>query len=682
MKLLNFKLWLEGMEEYEPFRKDVENTVSGKSRKEHFPFESWWPVGQDRVFIPMGNFAKSEGEEQVVDFLKDFKGVPTKGLPASENGYELVDYKAGLARPIGGKNSYRIMKTINHAFEDEIKKLSFEKVSERMSELAFQDKLKKIEKYYDELIDLFQNDPARASGTQFYTVISKNPHDLASMSTGRGWTSCMNLKTGSNKATVWCELKNGGFIAYLIRANDKDIQKPLARILIRRFDRKRKSTGEIQSVAVQEDVVYGLDNPDFVKLVKDWLRSKQGEVIGKYYRRGGEYSDTFRGRKHSLFTYEINEINQKNINKLLKKYLNSRVEFKKSDSGTEFREKLKNSILYNKSIIIDQQTKKLLFGSMFPSIYDRVADESFYPNYANYIELPKFLIRFPDMYRDGVVKKYIEMYQIDKGRGEGKRIYDYKVSNLLNELYQKHPEFFDDKDLQKFNLEINPDTFHLDDLDEISPKALEKYREKVRSESRYKLDVGRFDLDYKKQVKYWNFHADLYGFIDKSLSIFKPLPPEIVRQLVTLWNNRNKLHELWKDDKNAEPSQYQIEEIDPKETKTKVSYDLASAIIHLFHRTDTDIPLALNWVDEVIRIKGLLHYMSFGYYLSKLGYDNGKRFLPFLYKQKEDYEKKLAQASFKHEVQKQTKDIENINYIIDSIETGKPSKKYVFNNYI
>jgi hypothetical protein len=52
--------------------------------------------------------------------------------------------------------------------------------------------------------------------------------------------------------------------------------------------------------------------------------------------------------------------------------------------------------------------------------------------------------------------------------------------------------------------------------------------------------------------------------------------------------------------------------------------------------------------------------------------------LPFLYKQKEDYEKKLAQASFKYQIQNQTLNIENINYIIDSIETGKPSKKYVF----
>jgi hypothetical protein len=100
--------------------------------------------------------------------------------------------------------------------------------------------------------------------------------------------------------------------------------------------------------------------------------------------------------------------------------------------------------------------------------------------------------------------------------------------------------------------------------------------------------------------------------------------------------------------------------------------------MHLFNMTNTDIPLALNWVDEVIRIKGLLNYRNYGYYLSKLGYDNGKRFLPFLYKQKEDYEKKLAQASFKYQIQNQTLNIENINYIIDSIETGKPSKKYVF----
>jgi hypothetical protein len=676
MKQYSFRLWLEGMEEYEPFRKDVESKVSGRTREEHFPFESWWPDGQDRVFIPMGNFAKSEGEKEIVDFLKDFKGVPKKGLPASDAGYELVNYKGGLAKPIGGKNSYRIMKIINGSMEQEKKEIEEQKASGIISELSAQNKLKYIKNFYDDLISLFQNDPARASGTQFYTVISKNPHDLASISTGRSWTSCMNLITGSNKATVWCELKNGGFVAYMIRADDMDVQKPLARILIRRFDRRRKSTGEIQSVAVPEDVVYGSDNPDFVKLVKDWLRSKQGEVVGSYYRRGGEHSDTFGSRKTSLFTYEINE---KNIMKLFNKYLNSSEKFKKSQDSEKIREELVNTILNNKSITFNQDAKNLIFGSMFPKIYTGITYKYFYNN-NSHLDLPNFLLRFPEMFKEDVIKKYIEMYEIDKKnvyhKGEESRIYDNEVATRLNKLYQKHPEFFDDDDLKKFDLMLSK---HGTDSKNISPKALEQYKDKIKSESRYKLDVNRFDNNYKKENDYYKFYEDLYKFIDTDLQLFKPLPPEIVRQIINLWNNRDKLHELWKDAKEAKLADYYMKDtIDPSESKTRISYDLAQKIMHLFSMTNTDIPAALNWVDEIINIKGLVDYRWYAYYLAGLGYDNGKRFLPFLQKQKEMYENKLAQSDKKYNILDYKKHIENFNYIIDSILTGERSKKYVY----
>ena len=110
--------------------------------------------------------------------------------------------------------------------------------------------------------------------------------------------------------------------------------------------------------------------------------------------------------------------------------------------------------------------------------------------------------------------------------------------------------------------------------------------------------------------------------------------------------------------------------MDPKETKSRVSLDLASKIIHLFNMTHTDIPLALNWVDEVINMKGVLNYHDYGYYLANLGFDNGQRFLPFLYKEKARYESAVSPKD---------RIIESFNYIIDSIETGKTSKKYFFN---
>ena len=88
-------------------------------------------------------------------------------------------------------------------------------------------------------------------------VISQDPHDVAQMSTGRQWTSCMDLggegrEPGSHHEDIFCEVQKGGLVAYLIRAEDGAIADPLARIHIRRFDNRAG-----QSVAVPEQSVYG-----------------------------------------------------------------------------------------------------------------------------------------------------------------------------------------------------------------------------------------------------------------------------------------------------------------------------------------------------------------------------------------------------------------------------------------
>ena len=113
--------------------------------------------------------------------------------------------------------------------------------------------------------------------------------DIALMSTGRDWTSCMELDKGSHHKSVYCEVKEGGLIAYLIRGDDKDIKKPLARVLIRRFDNQ-----EGDSVAIPENTVYGNVVEGFEDVIRQWLQSKQGVINpGHYQRKGGKWSDTF-----------------------------------------------------------------------------------------------------------------------------------------------------------------------------------------------------------------------------------------------------------------------------------------------------------------------------------------------------------------------------------------------------
>lgn len=151
--------------------------------------------------------------------------------------------------------------------------------------------LEDIKLYYDEFFSFF-NDPFRISkSSNLIAVITIKPEDIVMMSTGRRWTSCMNLDGGAHKEDVFCEAETGGFVAYLIEEGDEDLDKPLARISVKRFE---SNSGV--SIAVPETEVYssGEDYESFKKVVNDWISEKQGDITaGAYTRRGGEWSDSF-----------------------------------------------------------------------------------------------------------------------------------------------------------------------------------------------------------------------------------------------------------------------------------------------------------------------------------------------------------------------------------------------------
>ena len=143
----------------------------------------------------------------------------------------------------------------------------------------------------EELSKLF-NDPIRLGAKgDLLVVISMRGDDIATMSTGRRWTSCMELNRGAHYKDVFCEISDGGFVAYLINSDDKNIEDPLARLLVRRFDSQ-----DGKSIAVPEGDIYssGEEYPELIKAVDDWISGKQGSIYPSTYKRmGGKYSDTF-----------------------------------------------------------------------------------------------------------------------------------------------------------------------------------------------------------------------------------------------------------------------------------------------------------------------------------------------------------------------------------------------------
>ena len=134
----------------------------------------------------------------------------------------------------------------------------------------------------------FQSDPRRQVGNtkDLMIVISRHPYDIAGMSTDRGWTSCMNLKTGCNKGYVQREIKTGTLVAYLIKKSDPNIEKPIARLLLKPYI---DDTGTIYLSI--DAAVYGTAAAGFKETVEKWLNSVQSDKTGIFTLSTDVYRD-------------------------------------------------------------------------------------------------------------------------------------------------------------------------------------------------------------------------------------------------------------------------------------------------------------------------------------------------------------------------------------------------------
>lgn len=157
-----------------------------------------------------------------------------------QNGYQLLDYAAGTVKD-------------KH---------------ERVTRLG------KVLSKNPELKKLFDNDANRrqivtASKGKKLVCLSMHPYDIAGMSTDRGWTSCMNLVDGVNRHYVEEEVNANTLIAYMINDDDKNINKPIMRVLLKKFTDPNSEDGSGRYIA---EVVYP-DSSDkmFLKKVQEWV---------------------------------------------------------------------------------------------------------------------------------------------------------------------------------------------------------------------------------------------------------------------------------------------------------------------------------------------------------------------------------------------------------------------------
>lgn len=122
-------------------------------------------------------------------------------------------------------------------------------------------------------------------------VITKNPHDIAQMSTHKNWGSCMSLGTGGHYESVYCSVAGGDLVAYLIKKGTslhEEVSTPenegntknsiYARVLIRRF-----ANAKGESAFVPEDRSYTSTLPSdvgtqFVNTVYSFLQKNQPNI--------------------------------------------------------------------------------------------------------------------------------------------------------------------------------------------------------------------------------------------------------------------------------------------------------------------------------------------------------------------------------------------------------------------
>ena len=184
-----------------------------------------------RVYIPIGSqtIKDSEVEDDVRAVLRHYE-------------YDLVDYKKGIAKNIKNGQNIKIGKVL--------KKVGAENI-----------------------LKSYTSDPAReASKHEYIVVISRHPYDIAGMSTGRGWTSCMNLHDGGFKEYVPLEIDAGSVVAYVTKKSDPDLKNPTGRIMIKPFVNVLDPDNKDFIYFGIERKIYGTPVPGFKQAVLEWVK--------------------------------------------------------------------------------------------------------------------------------------------------------------------------------------------------------------------------------------------------------------------------------------------------------------------------------------------------------------------------------------------------------------------------
>jgi len=199
----------------------------------------------------------------------------------NEYGYILKDYISGIAEKDG------VSKKIGKVFTEIDKKIGMETFLKTIDQKpsAKRGRIKRILGYsMKEVMDSYSDDPlrglAKIKDANLEIVISRHPYDIAGMSTGRGWTSCTDLeKGGYTKDNIVDEIKFGTLVAYLVKKEDKNINKPISRVLIKPYYNVKNE----KDVYLKTTKIYGSNVKSFKDEVQSFIDKFQTDKKGMFH---------------------------------------------------------------------------------------------------------------------------------------------------------------------------------------------------------------------------------------------------------------------------------------------------------------------------------------------------------------------------------------------------------------
>lgn len=154
----------------------------------------------------------------------------------------------------------------------------------------------------------FTNDPLRASGSSndFDLVVSHHPHDVYGMSTGRGWTSCADMRNNRNGPAakkMEDEIGNHTHVAYLVKRGGNYDTDAIARLkfthhtaLNELADNRTGDTTPAQyrpkhQTLISEGTVYGDAPTDFRKTAEHEMSKLFPAKNDIYVKNTNVYND-------------------------------------------------------------------------------------------------------------------------------------------------------------------------------------------------------------------------------------------------------------------------------------------------------------------------------------------------------------------------------------------------------